>query len=141
MHAVIGVLSLAAALATPQPVHEIAARAPDGTTATIVYWLKPSPRDGEDAVGPVIGGGTLRITSHGHALSIPLSRLDMVGRGHKWTQFIADPHLLCGAQPISIDRARNGHDEVTVRYAFVGKGCLPWTTVIDASTGMIISSK
>ena len=137
----IGVLTFVLATATPQPLHEITARAPNGTTATIVFWLKPSPREGEDAVGPIIGGGTLRLTSHGRTLSIPLSRLGMVSEGPKWTQIIVNPRLPCYARPISINQDANGHDVVTVRFAFVGKGCLPWTIVIKATTGAIISSQ
>jgi|SRR5579872_1237465 hypothetical protein len=134
----IAVLSFVLAVATSQPVHQIAARAPDGTRATIVYWLMPSPRDGEDAVGPVIGGGTLRLTSHAHSLSIPLSRIGAVSRGAYWTQFIVNPQMACYARPISFNRSANGHEEVTIRYAAVGKGCFARTAVVDAVTGRVI---
>lgn len=137
----IGVFTFVLAITTPEPVMQLTARASDGTMATIAYWLMPSPRKGEEAVGPIIGGGTLRIISHTHSLSIPLSRLGMVSEGAKWTQFVTTPGYACYAQPLSINRARNGHVEVTIRYAWVGKGCYPWTTVIDAVTGKVISSQ
>ena len=130
-------LLFAVVVSTPQP-HEISAHSPRGTAANITYWLMPSPRDD---VGPVIGGGTLRLTSGTHALLIPFSRLGIVRKGSSWKQFIVNPQMACFAEPISFGRASNGHDEIIVRYALVGKGCLPRATVIDATTGSILSSQ
>jgi hypothetical protein len=137
----LGVLSVALAVAATQPIHELTTRAQDGTTATITYWLKPSPRGSDDAVGPIVGGGTLRIISPTHSFSIPLSHLGMASEGRKWIQFVTSPRMACYAQPVSVGHDSNGRDAVTIRYAFVGKGCLARTTVIDATTGAVTSSQ
>ena len=129
---------LAAVVSTPGPREFILVHSPRGSTVKIVYRLMPSPHE---AVGPIIGDGKLHLTSNGRSHSYSLSQLHIASQGSVWTQFITDPKMACYAEPVSFSRASNGHEEVTVRYADVGKGCHPKSTVIDAVTGAILSTQ